>query len=123
MGPPSLAAARKLIERKGMYMVELQLPLAEMLPAAEQAPAANDDAAAASPSRWWGGGGSSSTGSRRRASAKAAAAAAAGSAGAGNAARQAETVLVIACFPLDEESAKLLLAEAKGDCFSDVLLA
>uniref|UniRef100_A0A383WB22 Uncharacterized protein n=1 Tax=Tetradesmus obliquus TaxID=3088 RepID=A0A383WB22_TETOB len=51
MGPPSLAAARKLIERKGMYMVELQLPLAEMLPAVEQAPAANDAAAAASPSR------------------------------------------------------------------------
>ncbi|WIA20974.1 hypothetical protein OEZ85_005311 [Tetradesmus obliquus] len=123
MGPPSLAAARKLIEKKGMYMVELQLPLAEILPAAAAAAAEDGEAAAASPSRWWGGGSSSS--SRRRSSAKtaAAAAAAAGSVRENDAARPPETVLVIACFPLDEESAKLLLAEAKGDCFSDVLLA
>jgi hypothetical protein len=83
MGPPSLAAARKLVERHGLYMQELQVT------AAEQAPAAADDAPATATtgvSRWWGGssGSSSSSGSRRRPSAKAAGAAEGSSIAGGN---------------------------------------
>ncbi|WIA22628.1 hypothetical protein OEZ86_009607 [Tetradesmus obliquus] len=44
MGPPSLEAARTLVEKKGLFMRELLLPAAELPPAAGNAAGANDAA-------------------------------------------------------------------------------
>ncbi|KAF6262100.1 hypothetical protein COO60DRAFT_690768 [Scenedesmus sp. NREL 46B-D3] len=121
MGPPSLAAARKLVYKQGLHMMELQAtPPEQALPAAA---AVADDAAASSSDSNLLCSLLSGSSRRRRPSARAAGAAGdAGGAAAGDAARKkTELVLVISCWPLEVDQAMQVLQQA--DAFTDVLLA